>query len=327
VKILVTGGSGFIGSHLVDRMLEKGYDVRCLVRKTSNLRWLKDPKIELVTGSFFDESALKKAVIEVDYVYHVAGAVMSKTKSGYFVSNHLATKNLIESCLKFNRDLKRFIFVSSSTVCGPSYDGKPVNETTPCFPITNYGRSKLEAEKEVLSNGNEIPVTVIRAPAIYGPRDEAIYYYFKAVNSGLISLIGFSNKYVSLIHSSDLVKGIILAGENEKAISQIYFISSDGWYSWVELSEVIRNVVGRKTITIRIPHFLVYTTAAISQLIGYFSAKGAVFNIEKAKDFTQQYWICDISKAKNELGYYQEINLEDGIRDTIEWYKKNGWLK
>jgi dihydroflavonol-4-reductase len=327
MKVLITGGSGFIGSHLVDSMLEKGYDVRCLVRKSSNLRWLKDPKIELVNGGFFDESALKKAVTGVDYVYHVAGAVLSKSKKGFYISNHLATKNLIESCLKYNSSLKRFLFVSSLTVCGPNIDGEPHTEETPCKPITTYGKSKLEAEKEVLSHGNEIPVTVVRAPAIYGPRDEAIYQYFQAVNKGLVSLIGFSKKHISLVHSGDLVRGIILAGESDKSISQIYFISSEGWYSWSELTNVMKKTIGRKTITVKLPHFLVYSAAAASQFIGYFTPKGAVFNIEKARDFTQKYWICDITKAKNELGYNQQISLEDGIKDTIDWYKKNGWLK
>jgi dihydroflavonol-4-reductase len=327
MKILVTGGTGFIGSHLVERLIEKGHDVRCFVRKSSNLRWLKDLKVELFNGSFYDESSLKEAVSGIDSIYHIAGAVMAKTPQGYFQSNQIATKNLLEACIKNNKDLKRFIYVSSGTVTGPSPDGKPITEDMPCNPITNYGRSKYAAEIEVIKCKKEFPITIVRPSAVYGPHDEAIYQYFKAVNSGLISLIGFSDKFVSLVHSTDLVDGILLAGESEKAIGQTYFIGSENFYSWKVIGATAKKVCGRKTLTLRIPHFLVYAAAGISQVLGYFSAKGAVFNIEKAKDFTQSHWIFSVEKAKKELGFVEKITLEDGFRDTIEWYKKNNWLK
>jgi dihydroflavonol-4-reductase len=327
MKALVTGGTGFVGSHLVDKLLEKGYEVRCLTRKSSNLRWLKDLNVEIVCGSLYDDATLKKAVENVDYVFHIAGAVMSKTKQGFFVSNQLATKNLAEACLKYNKNLKRFIYLSSGTACGPNNSGKPNVETDDCNPITTYGKSKIAAEKELFQRSQELPITIIRPPAIYGPRDEAIYQYFMAVSKGLISLIGFSDKYVSLIHSHDLVNGIVLAAESNKTIGEVYNISSEKYYSWKEIGDVCRKVIGRKTFTLKLPHFIVYTAAVFSQLFGYFSAKGAVFNIEKAKDFTQKYWTFSPEKAVKDLGYKQEISLEDGIRDTIEWYKKNGWMK
>lgn len=327
MKALVTGGTGFVGSHLVDKLIEKGWQVKCLTRKSSNLRWLKNLNIEIVCGSFFDDSSLKKAVEDVDYVFHIAGAVMSKTKQGYYISNQIATKNLAEACIKYNKNLKRFIYLSSQTVYGPSINGEPTKETDDCRPITTYGKSKLEAEKELLKLSQELPITIIRPPAIYGPRDEAIYQYFLAVSKGIISLIGFSDKYVSLIHSHDLINGIMLAAESEKTVGEIYNISSEKYYSWKEIGSICKKVIGRKTITLKIPHIFVYLVAAISQLFGYLTPKGAVFNIEKARDFTQKYWILSPEKAVKDLGFKQEMNLEDGIKNTIEWYKNNGWIK
>jgi dihydroflavonol-4-reductase len=327
MKVFVTGATGFVGSHLVDKLLEKGYEVKCLTRKSSNLRWLKGLNVEIINGSLYDEATLKKAVEDVDYVFHIAGAVMSKTKEGFFVANQLATKNLAEACIKFNKNLKRFVYLSSGTACGPSYDGKPITETHDSKPITTYGKSKIAAEKELLSRSEELPITIIRPPAIYGPRDEAIYQYFVAVSKGLISLIGFDDKYVSLIHVSDLIEGIVLAAESDKTIGEIYNISTEVHNSWKEIGDVCRKVIGRKTLTLKLPHFIVYASAAVSQLLGYFSSKGAVFNIEKAKDFTQKYWTFDTTKAVKNLGYKQKISLEDGIRSTIEWYRKNGWMK
>jgi nucleoside-diphosphate-sugar epimerase len=327
MKVLITGGTGFVGSHLVDKLIEKGYDVRCFIRKSSNLRWLQDPKIELVSGSFFDQNSLKNAVTDVDYIYHIAGAVMAKTPQGYFNSNHIGTKNLLEAALQNNKNLKRFVYVSSQTAAGPSYNGKPLKEDDEPHPITNYGRSKIAAEKEVMSHANDFPITIVRPSAVYGPRDEAIFIYFKTVNSGLISLIGFNEKFVNLSHSDDIVRGIILAGESDKSINQTYFLASEKWYTWKEITDTMKKFCGRKTITLKIPHAVVYSIAAISQFFGLFSKKGAVFNIEKARDFTRKYWICDISKAKNDLGFKQEVSLNDGIEGTFEWYRKNGWLK
>jgi dihydroflavonol-4-reductase len=327
MKALVTGGTGFIGSHLVDKLLEKGYEVKCLTRKSSNLRWLKNLNVEIICGSFFDESSLKKAVEDVDYVFHIAGAVMSKTKQGFYISNQLSTKNLVEACIKYNKNLKRFIYLSSGTACGPNHSGRPNVETDDCNPITTYGKSKIAAEKELLQRSQDLPITIIRPSAIYGPRDEAIYQYFLAVSKGLVSLIGFSDKYVSLIHSHDLVNGIVLAAESDKSVGEIYNISSEKHYSWKEIGAVCQKVIGRKTFTLRLPHFIVYASGAVSQLLGYLSPKGAVFNIEKAKDFTQKYWMFSPEKAVKDLGYKQEKSLEDGIRETIEWYKKNGWMK
>jgi len=327
MKALVTGGTGFVGSHLTEKLLEKGWNVKCFTRKTSNLRWLKNLNVEIVCGSFFDDSSLKKAVEDVDYIFHIAGAVMSKTKQGYFISNQIATKNLAEAAIKYNKNLKRFIYLSSQTVYGPSLNGEPTKETDDCKPITTYGKSKLAAEKELLNLSEELPLTIIRPPAIYGPRDEAIYQYFLAVSKGLISLIGFSDKYISIIHSHDLVNGIMLAAENENAVGEIYNISSEKYYSWKDIGDICKKAIGRKTFTIRLPHFLVYTVAAFSQLFGYLTTKGAVFNIEKARDFTQKYWILSPEKAIKQLGFKQEVSLEDGIKSTIEWYKQNGWMK
>lgn len=327
MKALVTGGTGFIGSHLVDKLLKKGYEVKCLTRKTSNTRWLKGKKIEIVDGGFYNDDTLKKAVEGVDYIFHIAGAVMSKSKKGFFLSNQIATKNLAEACIKHNKNIKRFIYLSSGTACGPCINGKPNVETDKCNPITTYGKSKIAGENELLKRAKDLPITIIRPSAIYGPRDEAIYQYFMAVSKGLISLIGFSAKYVSLIHSHDMVSGIMLAAENEKAVGQIYNISSERPYSWQEIGNICKNVIGRKTITLRLPHFIVYAAGAVSQFFGYFTKKGSVFNIEKAKDFTQEHWVFSPEKAMKELGYGQEISLEDGIRDTIDWYRKNGWMK
>lgn len=328
MKVLVTGATGFIGSHVADKLLEKGYEVRCIARKSSNLRWLENKNIEIVSASLDDKATLEKAVEGVDYIYHIAGLTFARDYDEFLKGNRDATKNLLEVAHKVVPYLKRFLFVSSQTVAGPSKSLQvPKDETMECTPITSYGKSKKAAEDEVLKYKDKLPFTVVRAPAVYGPRDTAIFDIFKTVKAGIGTMVGFNDKYISLIHSDDLSRGIIQAAESENAIDQIYFISSEEFYNWKQLIDTIAQTMNKKfVLKIRLPHFVVLTVAAISEFFGKFSAKPPVFNYEKGIDFIQDYWICSTSKAVLEIGYKQMMSLEDGMKNTIDWYKNNKWL-
>ena len=323
---VVTGANGFVGSHLVDNLLAKGFKVRCIVRKSSDLKWLKSKDIELFDCGLFDKDGLRKAFKDATYIFHVAGVVKSKTKEGYFKGNVETTRNLLEVAQENVSSIKRFLVVSSQTVTGPSTKDKPVDENSDCKPITTYGKSKLEEERLALSYKDKLPVTICRAPAVYGERDTEIFIYFQTFNKGLTTTIGFNKKELSLIHAVDLVEGFYLAAVNEKAIGQIYFIGSEKFYTWEEINSITSKVLNKEPIIIKVPHFLVYTIAAIAQFFAIFSSKPATLNIEKAKDITQQFWTCDTSKAMRELGYKQKINIEDGIKRTCDWYKEMKWI-
>jgi dihydroflavonol-4-reductase len=323
---VVTGANGFVGSHLVDNLLSKGLKVRCVVRKSSDLKWLEGKDLEIFNSGLFDKDGLRKAFNGANYIYHVAGVVKSKTKEGYFNGNVETTRILLDIALENKSTIKRFLVVSSLTVTGPSLDGKPVNELTECKPITTYGISKLEEEKLALSYKDKLPITICRAPAVYGERDTEIFIYFQTFNKGLTTTIGFSKKELSLIHAIDLVEGFYLAAVSEKAKGEVYFISSEKFYSWQEINSVTSNILAKKPIIIKVPHFLVYTIAAFAQFFAMFSSKPATLNIEKAKDITQQYWTCDTSKAARDLGYKQNISIVEGIKRTCDWYREIKWF-
>ncbi len=323
---LVTGANGFVGSHLVDYLLNKNFIVKCLVRKTSNLRWLEGKDIEIINCGLFDKKGIKAAMENVNYVFHVAGVVKAKNKEGYYKGNVEATRILLDSSVENKQNIKRFVLVSSQTVTGPSDDEKPVDEETECRPLTTYAKSKLEQEKLVLSFKDQIPVTICRAPAIYGERDTEIFIYFQTFSKGLTSLIGFDKKVLSLLHVADLAEGLFLAAVSENAIGEIYFISSEKYYTWDEVGDITSKELNRKALKIRIPHFVVYGVAAVAQFFAIFSSKPATLNIEKAKDLTRHAWICDTSKAVRDLGFRQKVSIEDGIKRTCEWYKKMKWI-
>lgn len=323
---VVTGTSGFVGSHLIDFLLEKNYKVRCIVRKTSNLRWLDGKDVELHICELTDKDGLRKIFDGADYIYHVAGVVKSKKPEGYFAGNVDTTRALLDVAVEFKENIKRFLIVSSQTSSGPSSFGEPISEDSPCKPITTYGKSKLAQEDLAKTYMNKLPVTICKVAAVYGERDTEIFIFFRTFSKGLMTTIGLNDKQVSLLHVLDVVRGLYMAATSEKAVGQTYFITSEKYYTWKEVGDVTSKVMNKKPLTVKVPHFVVYFIAAIAQFFSIFSNKAATLNIEKGKDITRTAWISDYKKAYNDLGFKQEISLEEGIKRTVDWYKKMKWL-
>jgi len=327
MNVLVTGATGFIGSFVAEYFLEKGFNVRGTIRKTSNLRWVKDKGYTLIETDFESPESLRKCVEGVDYIVHIAGTIAAPDYNGYLKGNRDSTFNLLKAIEKWNPKIEKFLYCSSQTAVGPAKSlDEPVDETTECKPITKYGQSKLEAEKEVMNFKDLFPVTIVRLPAIYGPRDTALVDMFRIVHKGIAPLIGFDDKYLSLLYCSDAVEGIYLATLSEKSKGEIFFLSSEEFYTWSYLMDVMIKAIGRKAIKIRIPEFIVYTAGFLSEKIGKISGNTPVFNLEKAKDFVQKYWICKGTKAKQLLGFEPKVHPEEGFKTTYKWYLDNRWI-
>lgn len=323
---LVTGANGFVGSHLTEYLLKRGYQVRCLVRKTSNLRWLSGLDVQYHYADIRDKDSLKGAFEGCEYVFHVAGVTKGSDRKLYFDANLIGTKNVVEVCLNENPKLKRLVFISSQAAVGPNPDEKPLDEKASPHPITPYGKSKLEAEEVVLQYEDKIPITIIRPPAIYGPRDDELFFIFKLINWGIKPQIGWRDSLVSVCYIEDLVEGIILSAESPKSVGQIYFVADKGVYSWKKVTNIIAGALKKRAISVRFPKSLVFVLAYISELIAKISNRPTLITRYKAKELCQEYWICDISKAKADFGFQPKVNLEEGSKRTAEWYKQNNWL-
>ena len=323
---VVTGASGFVGSHLVDKLISEGHQVRCILRGSSSRRWLENKPVEIFNCGLFDKEAIRSIVKDADYLFHIAGVVKSKDESGYYKGNVETTRVLLDAVWEVNPNIKRVLLTSSLTACGPSLDGKPCTEQTVEHPITAYGRSKLAQEQLAKTYMDRLPITIIRPPAVFGPRDTEVYLIFKTYKYGLMTLIGFDKKELSLVHVEDLVNGIYLAAVSERGIGQTYFIAASEINNWVEVSGYIEKSMGRKALIIRLPHRLVYSVAAAAQFFALFSSRPATFNLEKARDFVQKRWTCSIAKAETDLGFHPSVSIEEGMERTIGWYKEMKWL-
>jgi dihydroflavonol-4-reductase len=326
MRALVTGANGFVGSHLVKALLSRGHQVMGLVRRTSDLRFLKGLPVNLAYGDMVHPPSLIEPVQNAEIIYHLAAVTKARRTKIFYQVNHQGTVNLLEACARHNPGIKKFLLMSTMAAAGPGPDGCLIRETDPCQPISDYGRSKLMAEEDAKAYQDRLPITVVRPPAVYGPRDSNLLAYFKILKKHLRLLPGWRDQQLSLCHIDDLVLGTMLAGESEKAVGEVYFISGEEFYSWDELTRAIASAMGVRAVKIRVPIFVVNLVALIAELFSLLHREGPLLNRQKARELSKPCWACDWSKARDELGYRPMISLEEGLQETVSWYREQGWL-
>jgi len=324
MKILVTGATGFIGTHLVKVLVEKGRDVRCLVRKTSNTKKIEAFNVELFYGDLLDKKSLEKALKGINIIYHLAGEVFTSQKGRYYQVNLGGLNNLLDACLK--NSVRKIIHFSSSASVGPNLDRKvPVNEDTPCRPISPYSKSKLEGEHVIKKFSKEygLPIVIIRPPVVYGPgisKSSRVLMFLNLINKGLFRIIGDGENLISLCYINNLIYGVLLAEAEKKAEGETYFIADERPYSINEIAETIAKEIGKKLPKNHLPVW----AADIFSIGLMVPSKLFGFTSPLPRDVVKQLkynWFVDISKAEKDLGYRPIANFKDGIRATIKWFQ------
>ena len=324
--VLVTGANGFIGSHLVEALLARGYRVRCMVRPTSDLTFIRNLPVEWVHADLQDTKSLGPACQGVNAVCHCAALTRALDRETFMRVNTQGTEILSRACLEVNPDLQRFVYVSSHAAAGPSLAADHfVDELSLPQPVTWYGQSKLAAERLLLALGDRLPLTIVRPASVFGPRDVDFYTYFALVNRGLSLQVGRKERRVSLIYIRDLVRLILLTLESETALGETYFGCNQA-HSFAELSEAIAGALRKRTLRIRLPE------AALTPLVLWSGVKGRVtgrptrLNDQWILGMRQPYWLCSGEKARRELGFAAEYELETAVRETANWYLESEWL-
>lgn len=326
-KILITGATGFIGSHLAEYLSQRGDDVTCLVRKTSNLRWLEGLNLRYHTGEVTDKKSLQNILGGMDYVYHLASLTKALHPSDYYQVNTQGTLNILEACENDNPGIKRFVLMSSLAAAGPSLNDAQLAENCACNPITDYGKSKLEGEKITKQFMDKIPFTIIRPPAVYGPRDKDILYQFKMIQKGWLINVGKRDQLLSMVFAPDLVEATVRLAECEDAAGETFFVCNPEVYHLSRLNEELKRILEREHLKrLTLPRWLVCLFAWFSEIGASFTKKPALLNRQKILEICQPGWICSPEKMQKITGYVCSTPIEKGFSETAEWYKKHKWL-
>ena len=330
IKALVTGCSGFIGSHLASALIKKGWQVNALVRETTDESWFhsgpEKQKINLIHGNYTDPSSLETAAAGMDYVFHVGALIKGTRREDYYRSNTLATGSLLAALEKSNPGIKRFVFVSSISAAGPSDPGQLKNESAPCRPVSLYGKSKLEAEKLVNRYSGRLPVVIIRPPNVLGPGQRELESTLKLIKKRIFPLLGNGDPQTSICFVDDVVRALILAAEHKAAVGQTYFVTNNQEYSWRGMLDFIARALGVSPFVVKIPFPLLYFIGAVSELTAAITRTSPLVRRSDILSVRNNYWLFSSQKIREELGFVPLIDFEKGMTDTIARYRESGIL-
>ena len=322
LRVLVTGASGFVGSHIVETLLAKKHQVTCIVRKTSDLSWISHLQVFFKYGDLSDEKFLEICVKDADIVVHCAGSVRAFNREEYFKSNVENTKNLCNAVMKANPSLKKFIFISSQAAMGPSSSSEPKKLSEEETPVSDYGLSKVVAEeavKEIFTG--RVPYTILRPSSVYGPRDKDIFIFFNLVNKHLRP-VTVEKRVLQLVYVKDVAEAVISCIDNKKSDNKTYYLAEATPYTWSEVGQIISKSVGRTTMPLPVPDFVFKFAGMAAQSFSYITKKPAVLNKQKINEMLQEYWIADNKSARDDLGI-EFTKLEIASKITYNWYLNN----
>jgi nucleoside-diphosphate-sugar epimerase len=322
VDILITGATGFVGSHLVEALSRRDVKVRALVRATSDHSFLERFGVERVEGHLGDRDSLRRAMAGAATVVHMAGAVRALRPTTFHEVNAAGTLRLVEA-MEQDGSAHRLVYLSSLAAAGPA-EGRPVEPDDEPRPLTTYGRSKLAGERHALGRVG-IATAVLRPPAVYGPRDRELLPFFRLAKRGLLPVIGPLTRRVQMVHVRDLADALVRAVEVPEATG-IFHIAESTAYTWSQMLELVEAAVGRRGVRVPVPAALLKTAALGTQVGARMSRRPAVFDHEKALDLLAAGWLCETEAARRDLGFTAATPLPEGLRETAGWYRAHGWM-
>jgi nucleoside-diphosphate-sugar epimerase len=301
MKVLVTGATGFVGSHLVEALRRRNAEVTALVRSTGKAQALASQGVRLVAGDLHDLAALDRAAAGQDVVFHVAGLVAAKDEAEFLRTNREGTAGLLDAA------------------GGPSAPGRPHTGSEPPRPVTAYGRSKLAAEQLVRTG--PVPWTILRPPMVYGPWDREVLKVFRLARLGIAPVFGEGTQELSAVHGADLARALVAAAMAEPAAGRLYYACHPETF--------VRSVgaaLGRSVRVLRLPRPLGSAALSVTGAAARLSGRPTILTPDKANEFFQAAWTGDPRPLVEETGWSPEFSLESGLAHTYAWYRSAGWL-
>ncbi len=326
-KVLITGASGFLGYHLIRSALQSGYEVTAAVRKSSDIRHLQDLGIGFTELDYRNPEKMARQFLEAKYerVIHAAGTTRALTEAAYDQVNAGFTENLAQAAAAHKGLVKQFVFISSLAAAGPLHEQEGlITESGDCRPVTAYGKSKLKAEN--LLKMIDLPVTIFRPTAIYGPRERDIFMVTQYLSKGFDPYIGRNAQHLSFVYGPDMADLAVKALERDGARG-LYHVSDGQVYSRYAFADIVQELLGKKAFRIHLPvpliRAILFSTEQVSRMLN----KVPAVTLEKLNELTAANWNCDISLARQELGYAPRFDLRKGLDESLKWYRSEGWLK
>lgn len=323
--VLVTGATGFVGSHFVETLATAGARVRALVRRTSDVSGLERLGVERVVGGLDDEASLARAVDGVDVVYHLAAATRARSAAEFERINADGTRALARAIAAAARPPRRLVYLSSLAAAGPAIDGRPVDATDTPRPLTAYGRSKLAGERVCLELDGAVEVVVLRPPAVYGPRDREMLRLFRLAARGIFPVPTGPERPTQLIHVTDLARAILAAGQTP-GLRGIHHAAESRAYGWAEVAGLFERALGRRVRRLPIPHAVMHVAGALSEAGASISGRPTLFNRDKVRELLAPGWLCETESLRRATGFEARIALAEGLARTARWYRERGWI-
>jgi nucleoside-diphosphate-sugar epimerase len=322
MRALVTGATGFVGSHLVEALQNSSIAVTGLARSASKAADLARQGVRVVSGDLHDTAGLELAVRDQDVVYHVAGVVAARDEAEFLRFNRDGTRNLLAAVER--QGGRRFVLVSSLAAGGPAPRGAPLTGTEPPHPVTAYGRSKLAAEQIVRSSS--LPWSIVRPPIVYGPRDREVLKVFRLARLGLAPVFGAGDQELSAVHAADLAQALIAVAGAATTIEGTYQACHPQVFTSGELGQAVGAAMGRSVVSLRVPQTVGRVLLAITEASARLTRQVTILTTDKANEFFQPAWTGDPSLLTRDTGWRARYDLSSGLADTYQWYRKAGWL-
>jgi nucleoside-diphosphate-sugar epimerase len=332
-SVLVTGGTGFIGGHLVRRLIGRGCRVSCLVRAASRVDEIRHLGVRLIVGDIVDREAMASAIAAANprVVFHLAGAVRALDAEEFMRANAGGVEAVAQVCAE-RPDPPVVVLVSSLAAAGHTGD-RPAIEGDPDAPVSDYGRSKLAGERVAMKYADKLPVTVVRPCIVFGAGDRGLFQVFQPIaRSGLHAVVGAGDALFSLIAVADLVECLMLAAEQgERLVPSIagrgvYFAAAED-VAYVELGTLIARALGKPPPRIlHMPEWSMRTIGRLGDVASQIRGRPGWVSRDKIREVLAGSWTCSSAKAQQQLGWSPAAPLAERLRETALWYGDANWL-